>query len=328
MSKKVKSNLYMLGKITRDAATRELTLERDPQGFLFSDGRYRTKILPEDLPEWYVYGYMYKQHGYISAKGVKHLLYIPNYTFDNHLHKYDSLFISYNEPIEPHKCESGFNWYKGYDHILSGSVLTEFVEAAGKYSDYDIGEIQREIARKKEFYYERNPEQAKARYKSPLSEEFGRRLPYRGRDYLLVGAGGRKAFFDDCFCIPVNYSDDQIKTACVKIYRDLARRDLAEKMQEYAEKMNVKPSGLKINGAKTSLGNCSANKVLSFSWRLITSDDGGIIDYVVVSALAHIIEPNRSLKYWALVENILLDYKERQRRLRIFQEQLKSEDWI
>jgi hypothetical protein len=207
-------------------------------------------------------------------------------------------------------------------------MLSKIVKDAGKYSDYNICEIQREITRKKEFYYERNPEQAKTQYKSPLSEEFGRRLPYRGRDYLLGGVGDRKAFFDDCFCVPVNYSDDQVKAACVKIYRDLARRDLTAKIQEYAAKMSVEPSGLKLNGAKTALGSCSANKVLSISWRLITSDDDGIIDYVVVAALAHIIEPSRSSKYWTLVESTLPDYKERQRRLRIFQERLKSEDWI
>ena len=134
-----------------------LAVEENPNRYLYSNGKYQTKILRGDLPEWYVYGYMYKRHGHISAKGVQHLLYIPNYTFKNQLHKYDSLYISYSEPIEP--CESLFGGvnYKGYEHCLSGSVLVEFVKAAGKYSDYDVAPILEEIEEKRTFYQENNP---------------------------------------------------------------------------------------------------------------------------------------------------------------------------
>ena len=165
------------------------------------------------------------------------------------------------------------------------------------------------------------------RYERLFLKEFGRRLPYRGQKYLLGGVGGRKSFFDVCFCVPVDYSDAQIKAACKRIYCDLARNDLAAKMQEYAVKLKVVPVGFKITGAKTVLGNCSANKTLSFSWRLITGDDY-VIDYVVVFALAHMIEPKRSPEFWALIESILPDYKERQRQLQMLQERIKSEDWI
>jgi len=84
-----------------------LSVVRDPSGFLFAYGKYRTKILPEDLPEYFVYGYLYKRHGYVSAKGIKHILYIPNYTFENHRHKYDMLYISYESKIEPYQTEMG-----------------------------------------------------------------------------------------------------------------------------------------------------------------------------------------------------------------------------
>jgi predicted metal-dependent hydrolase len=315
--------LYMKSKViwTR----KENMAETDPDGYLFANGTHRTKILPEDLPEWYVYGYMYKRQGYMSARGVKHLLYVPNYTFDNHLHKYDSLFISYDELIEPYEFDNGRQWYKGYDQVLSGSVLVDFVKAAGKYSCYDIGGILSEIARKKEFFYERNPEQARADYKSNLSEYFGRRLPYRGREYILGGDGGKKPFFDNCFCVPVNYSNEQVKAACIILYRSLARKDLTAKINEYAERMNVPPPVLTINGAKIAL--CSYTKSANFSWRLMMGCDD-VIDYVVVYALAHVIEPNRTPRFWAVIENILPDYKERQRKLRSLQERLKSEDWL
>ena len=154
MKKKIRSNLYMESRFIKPG----ITVEYDPQGYLYSQGRYRTKILPEDLPEWYIHGYLYKRYGFISAKGVKHLFYDPNYTFENHLHKYDSLFISYKEKIEPYQSEEmRFKWYKGYDHALGGSLIKEFVEAAAKFSNYNADEILQEIARKRAWYYERNP---------------------------------------------------------------------------------------------------------------------------------------------------------------------------
>ena len=155
--KKINSNLYMTGKIKFDKTG--ISLIQDPNGYLFAQRKYRTKILPSDLPEWYVYGYMYKHHGYISAKGVKQLIYRPNYSFHNHLHKDDSLFISYNDEITPYESECGFKWYKGYDEVIGGSLIVTFVEAAKKYSGYDIGDIEKEIERKREFYYKNNPEE-------------------------------------------------------------------------------------------------------------------------------------------------------------------------
>ena len=320
---RIRSNLYMERKIKY--INHELTVVSDPNGYLYADGIYPTKILPEDLPEWYVYGYMYKLHGYISAKGVKHLLYVPNYIFDNHLHKYDSLFISYNEPIEPYEYDRGHHWYKGYDQVVSSSVLRDFVEAAGKYSGYDISEIQKEIARKTEFFYERNPDRVRERIENEPSEKFGRRLPYRGKDYILGGGANKKPLFDNCFCVPVKHTDEQIKNDCINIYKELAKRDLAEKVQEFAAKMGIKPPEIKINSAKTSLG--SYTGALNFSWRLITGTDD-IIDYVVVSVLAHTIEPNRTPKFWALVESVLPEYQEQQRRLKWLLEKLKDDDWL
>ena len=158
--KRINSTLYMDSKIVHKRGE-SLSAVSDPDGYLFAYGRYPTKILPSDLPEWYVYGYIYKRHGYLSAKGVKHLLYVPNYTVENHLHKYDTLYISYDAEIEPDKTERGSIWYKGYNDAIGGSLIPEFVEAAGKYSGYDVKNIQKEIARKEAFYYERNPESVK-----------------------------------------------------------------------------------------------------------------------------------------------------------------------
>lgn len=132
---------------------RRTVLEPHPDGFLYSGGKYPTKIKAEDLPEWFVHGYIYKSYGFISARGVKHLLYIPNYSVENHLFKYDNLFISYDKEIKPVKLENGFEWYTGYDHVLDGSIISPFIEAVAKYSDYDTTEIQIMLNHKRDYFY-------------------------------------------------------------------------------------------------------------------------------------------------------------------------------
>jgi len=148
--KRFASTLYL--PLRRNSTSHEY--EPDPEGYLYAKGIYRTKLKPADLPEWYVYGFIYGQNGYVSAKGVKYLLYKPNYT-TNHVHKDDLLFISYDQPIEPDENSTHGIWYNGYDHIVYGYMIVDFLNAAKKYSDYAINTIMREV-RKKERWYKEN----------------------------------------------------------------------------------------------------------------------------------------------------------------------------
>ena len=95
---------------------------------------------------------------------------------------------------------------------------------------------------------------------------------------------------------------------------------------DFAKRMDVTPTAIKINGAKTRWGSCSAKKSLNFSWRLIMADDD-VIDYVVVHELAHIAEMNHSARFWALVEGALPDYQSRKAKLKALQQRLSIEDW-
>jgi len=167
----------------------------------------------------------------------------------------------------------------------------------------------------------------RAERREGFSLNYGDIILYRGKQYQIVQKSGGRAVFDgDSFCVPQGLSPQEIKAACVRIYKKLAKKDLSEKVHYYAKRLSVDPLAVKVNTAKTRWGSCSAKKSLNFSWRLIMADDG-VIDYVIVHELAHIIELNHSKRFWAIVKSILPDYKERQKRLKELQEKLAGEDW-
>ena len=168
-------------------------------------------------------------------------------------------------------------------------------------------------------------EQAQRRENFTL--DYGDLVTYLGKQYPITAkAGDRVGFDDECFYMPPNLSQEQVKHACVQIYRLLAKRDLTNKVIDFAEQMSVTPIAVKINGAKNRWGSCSNKKSLNFSWRLIMADED-VVDYVVIHELAHITEMNHSEKFWIIVENILPDYKGRQKRLKDMQHRLNGENW-
>jgi predicted metal-dependent hydrolase len=157
--------------------------------------------------------------------------------------------------------------------------------------------------------------------------DYGNCVLVRGREYPIVSKPGNRIGFDDTqfFMVP-GLNSVQIKDACVHIYKLIAKQVLTAKTLEYASKMGVMPSNVKINSAKTRWGSCSGNKSINYSWRLIMAEDD-VIDYVVVHELAHLKEMNHSAGFWAIVKGVLPDYKGRQQLLKALQKRLGTEDW-
>ena len=148
--KRFKAHIYTKERISLSYLNRNT---EDSNGYLFSQGIYRTHIIPEDLPEWYVEGFIYKTSGFISTKGVQHLIYKP--CFMNHLFKDDILFISYEKPII---SNINSNWPEEYDESLYGQMILLFIAAVKKYSGYDTSEIEAAIAKKRKWFAEQYPD--------------------------------------------------------------------------------------------------------------------------------------------------------------------------
>lgn len=164
------ANFYLCYDYKYDPKLRGFVRVESSEGYLLASGKnrsYKTKIRPCDLPEWYVYGYFYKKHGYMSAKGVKYLAYRPQKHW-NHMFKDDFLFVSYNKPIT-HTDDTVMS-FEGYDESIFGRVIIDFLLAAEKYSGYDITEIKKQIEDKRLWL--------KATFPDAYQAEVGRDEPF------------------------------------------------------------------------------------------------------------------------------------------------------
>ena len=207
-------------------------------------------------------------------------------------------------------------------HIKDGTVE---VRAPMKMPKRDI---DRFVASKEKWLTERLAQsQSYADQREAFTLNYGDTVAFRGTEYLLTAKIGTRAGFDgERFYLPPYLTPEQVKSTVVQIYRRLAKLHLTERVPHFAGLMDVSPTIIKINGAKTRWGSCSAKKSLNFSWRLVMADDA-VIDYVVVHELAHITEMNHSARFWAVVAGILPDYKARQKRLKDLQRRLDAEEW-
>lgn len=95
-----------------------------------------------------------------------------------------------------------------------------------------------------------------------------------------------------------------------------AKAFIPKRVEYYSNLMNLKPSAVKINLAKTRFGSCSGKNSLNFSAYLMLFPQEAI-DYVVVHELAHIKHHNHSKEFYKLIEDFLPDYKIRADMLKI-----------
>jgi hypothetical protein len=76
-----------------------------------------------------------------------------------------------------------------------------------------------------------------------------------------------------------------------------------------------------IKNQRTRWGSCSGKKNLNFNWRLIMTPHE-CVDYVIVHELAHTRQMNHSKNFWAIVEEIMPDYKSHKKTLHAIEQDL------
>ena len=158
-TKRIYGKLYTETRVSLKGG---LHYEELPDGRLYSNLRYPTTVKAEDIPEWFMRGRFYKNFGYISTKGVKDLVYVPNYVF-NHFHKDDALYISYKSKIKSQIIKDYFGKeredYYDYNYVIDGGQIIHFIKMVQTYSpEIDTKPIIAEIYKKSRWMIETYPD--------------------------------------------------------------------------------------------------------------------------------------------------------------------------
>lgn len=97
-------------------------------------------------------------------------------------------------------------------------------------------------------------------------------------------------------------------------YKTRAEEVIARRVQHHADQLGWRMPKVLIRNQKKRWGSCNAKGELRFNWRLVMLPLP-VLDYVVVHEMAHLKVLNHSPRFWALVEQIMPDYKARHQAL-------------
>ena len=97
--------------------------------------------------------------------------------------------------------------------------------------------------------------------------------------------------------------------------RRLTRADLHAALKRRAREMRLNFGRVYVMNQRTRWGGCSSRRNLSFNWRLVMAPPA-ILDYLAVHELAHLAEPNHSMKFWLIVRSHCPDFQRHKRWLR------------
>jgi len=112
--------------------------------------------------------------------------------------------------------------------------------------------------------------------------------------------------------VPQTVSDERLGQAARGLLRQWlsneALKIVRERLPEFARRLGVSPAKVTIKDMKTRWGSCGRNGNISISYRLVMAPPE-VMDYLIVHELCHLLEPNHSKEYWALVAGIMPEHR-------------------
>jgi len=199
--------------------------------------------------------------------------------------------------------------------VKAPSFLTEeeIEQFVAKKQDWIIIHRQDAIERKKN--------------KKEMCYDSGLVLPYQGMDLVLevlpTVLGNETEVIQTqkhIFVCTDNPDSENVHEVLLLWYQKEAKKVLSERFHYFVDLMSVTPAKLTLRDAKTRWGSCSNKGNIMLNWRLILTPPE-VMDYVIVHELCHLKEMNHSKAFWALVEEIIPDYKIRRKWLKEHYEQ-------
>ncbi|MEM6438556.1 MAG: SprT family zinc-dependent metalloprotease [Pseudomonadota bacterium] len=159
-------------------------------------------------------------------------------------------------------------------------------------------------------------EAAMARSPAPQPLKAGGALPYRGAQVVLTPeAGPRRAPRVEAGRLLVRGGAEGAPAKALAFLKTEARAALVSAAERHAATLGRRPTRVTLRDTRSRWGSCASSGALSFSWRLIMAPPE-VLDYVAAHEAAHLVEMNHSAAFWALVERLDPDWRERRGWLR------------
>ena len=149
---------------------------------------------------------------------------------------------------------------------------------------------------------------------------FGKRFPWLGgsleldRAACAADAGIRDGYIQ-LYSRIREPSEAQMQTALQRLYQREALALLTQKSQEFAGRLGLAFSAVKVRRTKSKWGHCTIRGELQYNWLVCLAPEP-VVDYLVIHEVCHLQHHNHSRAFWALVESLCPDYKRLRRWLK------------
>jgi hypothetical protein len=145
---------------------------------------------------------------------------------------------------------------------------------------------------------------------------------FLGKKFIPIITEGQKTIGrgDGVLYIPAKFRSEIIPKKIEKYFRESAKAIIGERVDYFSRKLNLVYGLHVINNNKTRWGACSRSADLAFNWRAVMLPPD-LLDYLIVHEFCHILEFNHTAAFWAIVETILPDFRDRRKHL-------KSMNWL
>lgn len=150
---------------------------------------------------------------------------------------------------------------------------------------------------------------AKERLNGLLTD--GAPIPVEGKQRTLrlpPGSSGAPTLTGDELIVPGASDAGETLRRLRSFLSALALERIEARVAFFAARIGVRPSRIAVREQKTLWGSCSSRGRLSFNRKLIMAPPQAL-DYVVVHELCHMVHPNHSPAFWALVERHMPDFR-------------------
>jgi predicted metal-dependent hydrolase len=140
----------------------------------------------------------------------------------------------------------------------------------------------------------------------------GEGFAYLGRTYrlrLVAESDAAVKLSGGRFVMPQALARDG-RERLIRWYQQRASRWLEDRIADYAPRMEVVPSGVRVQNLGYRWGSCGHSGAVYFHWKTILLPTQ-MVEYVVVHELAHLHEPHHSPEFWRRVERAMPDFERR-----------------